>query len=281
MSAFVRLQPFRDLPPQLRQTLSFGSAQRLQPSTPEGIPQVPLEPLPWPGVLHELFAVAQRQVGLLDGLAARFGPDHPFPAAAVIGFAVRQLEQSKGRLTVWIGRRAWPYPLVLERAGVLGGSLFVDAKDNNQRLWAAELALRCAAVATVIADGSGFLMSATRRLQLISRESGALMLLVRPSCDERQLSAAGARWRVAPAAAEAEEESPQWSIELLRCKGVRPASVSRHGQSHSCWKLGWDAERACTRSPATGSTEVPGGISVDVAGGPAAASHRAPIRRVG
>ncbi len=273
------------VPAELRATFSMGGWEGGLANTAESQAEV----MPWPGILHEIFAAAPA-----GEEGRRFASHHPFPAAAVIGFALRQLAQSKGRLTVWIGRRIWPYPLVLDRAGLLGGSLFVDATDTNQRLWAAELALRCSAVASVIADGSGFLMPATRRLQLASRESGALMLLARPSCDERQLSAAGARWRVAVVHAPGEEASPQWKIELLRCKGVRPASIASHGQSHPAWKLRWDAERASTRfidtevehdqradlHASAPAATILGGLPADLADRPAAAAPGA-SRRVG
>ena len=268
--------------PELRATLALpwenGEKEQKELSGPNA------EPLPWPGLVHEIFAAPP------DGQIGRFGTHHPIPAAVLIGWAARQLAQSKGRLTVWVGRRAWPYPRVLERAGLLGGSLFVDAADNNQRLWAAELALRSPAVATVIADGSGFGMSATRRLQLIARESETLMLLPRPSRDERQLSASGVRWRVGvvPAAGDA----PQWKIQLLRCKGVRPTSLGSHGPSHPAWTLCWDAESASTRVTdrdvdherdlpgAAPAAAIPGGVSANLARRPSAAPPP-PIRRTG
>lgn len=275
-----------EFPASLGATLVFGSDSA--PFLASSLPRfVAPEPMPWPGVLHEIFAAPT------GGEIGRFSTHHPFPAGALIGWAARQLRQSKGRLTVWIGRRVWPYPLVLRRAGLLGGSLFVDATDNNQRLWAAELALRCCAVASVIADGSGFSMSATRRLQLISRGSDVLMLLARPSLDERQLSAAGARWRISAVPARVDSTSPQWMIELLRCKGVRPASLGCHGQSHPAWRLRWDAESAssrlidteveherelCDTSASATAAPVSGGLPADLAGRPAHAPPAAPRR---
>lgn len=283
----IQADTLHDLRAELRGTLTLHLTRLQLSDAPADLRQPLAEPMPWPGVLHEIFAAPTGEVG-------RFSTHHPFPAGAIIGWAARQLRQSKGRLTVWIGRRVWPYPLVLERAGLLGGSLFVDATDNNGRLWAAELALRCCAVASVIADGSGFSMSATRRLQLISRDSEVLMLLARPSLDERQLSAAGARWRVGAVPARGDSTSPQWMIELLRCKGVRPASLGCHGQSHPAWRLRWDAESASTsfidtdvehERELTGDAAdwapapaVSGGLPADLADRPAQAPPAAPRR---
>lgn len=251
------------------------------------------EPSPWPGAVHEVFAAPA------GGESGRFATNHPVPAGMLIGWALRK----RGRLAVWVGRRVWPYPPVLERAGLLCGSLFVDAADNDQRLWAAELSLRSSAVSSVIVDGSGLGMSATRRLQLASRASEALLLVARPSQDERRLSASGVRWRVG--AVPARGECPQWKVELLRCKGVRPASLGFHGHSHPAWRFRWDAESASTRFVGTdvdhderdehparpgsavcaprpkGVAALSGGLPADLAGRPDPEAPVAPARRTG
>ena len=284
---------FASATPELRAVLASG----ILDVPPLGGAAGLVEPVPWPGVMHEVFAAPA------GGQVARFGTHHPPPAGLLITWASHQVATGRGRLTVWVGRRVWPYPLVLERAGLLGGSLFVDAKDNNQRLWAAELALRSPAVACVVADGSGLGMPATRRLQLIARQSEALILLARPSHDERQLSAAGARWRVGVVSSPG--DSPQWKVELLRCKGVRPVSLGTNGHSHPAWTLRWEAESASMRvfdtdvehdqrDPAGGglaasprpalpprAATVPGGLPADLADGPDHAARPAPIRRTG
>lgn len=278
--------------PELRAVLVAGIADGHPPGGAASL----AGPAPWAGVMHEVFAAPA------GGQIARFGTHHPPPAGLLIAWASHQLAAGRGRLAVWVGRRVWPYPLVLERAGLLGGSLFVDAQDNNQRLWAAELALRSPAVACVVADGSGLGMPATRRLQLIARQSQALMLLARPSHDERQLSAAGARWRVGVVSS---PDSPQWKVELLRCKGVRPVSLGTNGHSHPAWTLRWEAESASMRvidtdvehdqrDPAPGgapapprpafpprAATLPGGLPADLADGPDHAARPAPIRRTG
>src|SRR5581483_6766108 len=66
-------------------------------------------------------------------------------------------------------------------------------------LWAAEEALRCRALAAVVAELPGNVeveLTATRRLALAAREGAALALLLRHS-DSSEPSAAATRWRVA------------------------------------------------------------------------------------
>ncbi|CAN5861521.1 hypothetical protein BH11PLA1_BH11PLA1_18530 [soil metagenome] len=138
-------------------------------------------------------------------------------------------------LIVWIGAEVWPYaPTLADHAAgnLLTPSIFVQAVTTAERLWATDLALRAGATA-VVADAGGFDLSSTRRLQLAAESSGALCLLTRPPWEEKELSAATTRWRIAPhpraldhaadAHASANITSRRWTVELLRCKGLRPA----------------------------------------------------------
>jgi len=147
------------------------------------------------------------------------------PALSVLshigGRALRA--DSRGRCAVWIGRRVWPYGPALGAIGsLLDRSLFVAPNGLPQRVWAIDLALRCLGVGVVIADGSGLGMIETRRLQLAASSAGALCLLARPWPEHKHISAAWTRWRVAPAPSD--DIDPRWSVELLRCKGMRPTT---------------------------------------------------------
>lgn len=168
----------------------------------------------------------------------------------------------------WIGRRCWPNPRALVSGSgggadhaLLARSLFVDPPDRASRLWAIDLALRSSAIAAVVADGSGFDMASTRRLQLAARDAagregagraggvgGGFCLLLRPAADRKALSAAQTRWLVRPALAEGVGgeggRSARWMIELLRRKG--PASAASSGSAQARQPLRfiveWDHE---------------------------------------
>lgn len=128
---------------------------------------------------------------------------------------------------VWIGRSIWPYAPALDQREahharrLLAASLFVQTETVRERVWAADLALRSGCIASVIVDGSGFDLSATRRLQLAAEAGGSLCLLARPPWEQSLLSAANTRWvvRCCPTFT----TSRRWTVELLRCKGVQPA----------------------------------------------------------
>jgi hypothetical protein len=132
---------------------------------------------------------------------------------------------------VWVGEAVWPYAGSVKNhaQGAGGGNapgvrlercLFVRAPRGADRLWATDLALRSRAAAVVIADGRGFDLAATRRLQLAAEAGGAVCLLARPPWERSVLTAAGTRWLVSWAPSPTMKR--RWTVELLRCKGMRP-----------------------------------------------------------
>lgn len=138
-----------------------------------------------------------------------------------LGPIIHLARQTSDAPIVWIGRRVWPYPRVCP--DLLDRSIFIDAKDLAERAWAMDVSLRCPALGAVIADGSGFTMSITRRLQLGAAETGGLGLILRPHDDLRTLSAAQTRWLVMPARSAA---APRWRLRLLRAKGVKLPDIT-------------------------------------------------------
>lgn len=146
------------------------------------------------------------------------------PAASLLSGVVQQSSLRGGR-SVWVGRTCWAQPGWSDPHT----SVFVDTGSSGDRVWAIDQALRCRGVACVIADGSGIDMAASRRLQLAAKAGGTLGLLVRPLEDLGELSAARTRWRVTPTPNRHARffPEPRWIVELLRCKGLRPATEMR------------------------------------------------------
>lgn len=180
-------------------------------------------PLPL-GVIHEWFAEGDPPLCLLAHFVRR-----------------ARAQTRAGVLAVWIGRSCWPFPVHLG-ASLRAASFFVDAERPNERLWALDLCLRSPAVAAVVADGRGFDMAATRRLQLAAKRSRTLAMLARPERELNELSAAALRWRVRPVPSP--HDHPRWSVELLRCKGLRPAP------GPLTWVLEWNDEAGVVVVPA-------------------------------
>ncbi len=170
------------------------------------------------------------------------------PVGVLIHLAWRVLDtDAEGRWAVWIGRRCFPYPAVALRRGggdrrLLERSLFVSPRTPAERLWAIDLALRSPAVGVVIADGSELDLPATRRVQLVAKNHGVPVFLVRPPWERAEPSAAHTRWlvrRSGAGGAATGPANPTWVIELLRCKGVHLRMAT------DAWRLEWD-RAACT-----------------------------------
>ncbi|HVH75306.1 MAG TPA: damage-inducible protein [Stellaceae bacterium] len=131
--------------------------------------------------------------------------------------------------------------------------VLVRAPRDELLLMAIEEGLRPSGVAAVAGEIGRLDMTASRRLQLAAEHSGVTLLLLRrwrsgeEAARERERpSAAATRWRVAAlpsrsAAGEPGVGSPRWRVELLRCRGGRPAQ--------------WDVEVA----------DAPGALSVAAA----------------
>jgi len=141
------------------------------------------------------------------------------PVCLLTHLAGRALAEDGGYV-VWVGRRCWPYGRLLARGGdrrLLERSVFVDAPNDAAKLWAVDVALRCEAVSAVVADGAGFDMAATRRLQLAAKAGRAVGLLARPPDERGERSAAATRWSVKPVV-NRDGTRPRWRVTPLRCK---------------------------------------------------------------
>lgn len=167
------------------------------------------------GAVHEWFG--RESAGLLAGLLT-----------GVPGRLARGGEEIAGSVVVWVGRACWAYAGWPGMAGLLGRSVFVDPACDADRLWAIDQALRCRG-ACVIADARRLDMPNSRRLQLAAESAGTLGLLMRPPDELGELSAARTRWRVTPTPNPDARfyPAPRWTVELLRCKGLRPETDAR------------------------------------------------------
>lgn len=185
-------------------------------------------PTDWPEIDSALGIGGLSRSGVHEwfGLGDAKPSDRWTPALAILVHLVRQsvthLKSADTLHVCWIGKRIWPSARTLSRAllpngNVLARSLFVDVPDTPARLWAVDTAARsCSAV--VVADGSGFDMAATRRLQLACEACSHPVLLARPVRELPELSAAITRFHVERVVTCGEE--PSFRVSILRSKGV-------------------------------------------------------------
>ncbi len=141
------------------------------------------------------------------------------PVGLLLHLTRQALAAVQPSLVVWIGQRCWPN--VPDQEPLSGRFILLDVSDPTQRVWAAELALRCSSVTCCVLDGQALTMPMTRRLQIAASAGHTLALVARPGRETGELSAAGTRWQVTPEPG----PIPRWTVELLRCKGMRPSST--------------------------------------------------------
>lgn len=152
-------------------------------------------------------------------------------------------EPSSKQLILWIGRRCWPTPYLLEHLFTDSNfawrerSLFIDPRNDTHRLLATQTALASPGVLAVIVDGTRLSLTATRRLQLAAKQGNSLGCLIRPERELSLVSCAQTKWRISPFASPSAPQAyqeVQWKLELLRARGIAtPLS----------WFLTWDYEQ--------------------------------------
>lgn len=172
--------------------------------------------------------------------------------AAVFGFACALLRR--------IGLSSGPGEILwcARSANVLGGApsargltalgldparvIFVDAREEADRLWAVEEGLSVSGLAAVVGEFDPARRSdatASRRLQLAAEKSGVTGLILRPrlatqrGAGDRVPMAVETRWRVtaAPSPYGPHDTRPVWDVSLERARRGRPGR----------WRLAWEA----------------------------------------
>ncbi len=159
---------------------------------------------------------------------------------AALGFALVLLGRLAGLRAgplLWATRRADLYAPALADYGVAAERLLLARSGGDtQTLWALEEGLRCPELAAVVGEVGELDPTAGRRLQLAAETGGRPCLLLQ----RRRLAAAAGpaltRWQVAARPSGAERGgptgggapgnlvgNPAWRVELLRCRGGRPA----------------------------------------------------------
>lgn len=184
--------------------------------------------------------------GLAFGALHELAPAAPIHLAATSGFAVALAALANGARgqVLWIaadfaaGEGGGPYGPGLDRFGLASARLLVLRVPRAlDVLWAMEEALRCRALACVVAeltgDGAAADLTATRRLALAAREGAGFGLLIRHRATPSP-SAAATRWQIAAALSQPDAfgglGSPRFDLSLRK---------NRRGPCGR-WLITWD-----------------------------------------
>ncbi len=210
--------------------------------------------------------------GLCRGALHEIVPGRPGDAAAASGFAAALSARfvmtagSAGPI-VWIledgTRREWgaPYGPGLRLHGLDPARLvLVYARDARESLWSFEEAVRCRALAAVVAEiwtlEQAYDLTASRRLVLAAQKSGTPALLVASKLArgvDRLSSGAATRFEIfslgGPRLAPAGRDPPlpglaSWSVRIVKARaGPRGFGFDRDRPL----TVAWDHEEACFR----------------------------------
>lgn len=145
--------------------------------------------------------------------------------AATVGFmaALASPMLSRGGVMLWLGRMRSVFPPALMKFGVKPDQvIFVDIVKAGNVLWATEEALKCAAVAVVVAEVGGLDIASSRRLQLSAEKSQTTGFLIRNDLHPG-LTTSTSRWRITPMPGVRQAGLPgvgfpQWKVELLKLR---------------------------------------------------------------
>lgn len=139
---------------------------------------------------------------------------------------------------VWIASKHCIFAHALAKFGIDPAQIvFVEAKDDRQALAAMEDALRCEGLAAVIGEIPDADLTATRKLQLASKQTGATGLLLRHQSRYSGNSSYFSRWSVKPVQSYLPDQMPgvgfpRWDISLLKVRGNTPGNWQVEWQSN-------------------------------------------------
>lgn len=212
-------------------TLEGVGAEAVPGAVALGVPEMDAA-LPWGGLalgcLHEVTGATHTD-DIGDGAASAF-------SAMLLG----RLATEARRPALWIGHGDVPYAPGLAALGLSPERLvLVRPYRAAQSLWALEEALRCRALAGVLAEVWNVDLTAARRLQLAAKASGvpALLLNHGPTA-----GAAVTRWRIGTSRSRGDPTLGVghwcWKVELLRCRGRGADDQGRV----ATWEVEWNEQ---------------------------------------
>jgi len=186
------------------------------------------------------------------GALHEFVINDPESAAASGGFLSGLLAvlAEKTRSCVWISKARTLFPMAIARYGLDPDRIiFIDVQTDKQVLWVTEEALKCSALAAVVAEIRDLDLNQSRRLQLACEHSQVTGFLMRTDPQRMASSICAARWQITPLPSEQRRKKPgvgfpRWNVELLRV---------RNGLTGS-WRVEWQVERFAVIFPSKQDT---------------------------
>ena len=144
---------------------------------------------------------------------------------SIISQTILQQKNNEKNLIIWVGKKCWPSPYLLNTFLNTEGScswinscLFIDAQNRNQRLLATIQNLRAKSVLAVVTDGSGFNFLDSRKLQLAGQQGSSLGFILKPPWELEQPSTAHTKWLLQPIVTA--NKCFAWAVSLIKARGL-------------------------------------------------------------
>lgn len=153
-------------------------------------------------------------------------------ASATSGFIAGLLAPLMGStgMSLWISSSRTLFPPALKRFGMQPDRIiFIDLQKEKDVIWAIDEALKCGALAAVVAELHDISFTTSRRLQLAVEQSQVTGFILRRNSRSLNTTACVSRWKITPLPSESIDDLPgigfpQWRVELLRIRNGRPGS---------------------------------------------------------
>ena len=161
----------------------------------------------------------------------------PGDVAATIGFIsgiIASLMKNKSA-AIWISNNKIIFPPALKNFGITPDKIiFIYLKKEKEILWAMEEALKCEALAAVIADIPNLNFTASRRLQLAVEKSNVTGFILRQTKNIISPTACVSRWKITSLPTALSNNMPgvgfpRWNVELIKIRNGKPGK----------WQVEW------------------------------------------
>ncbi|MGV8094921.1 MAG: ImuA family protein [Mangrovibacterium sp.] len=158
-------------------------------------------------------------------------------AAAASGFisGLLSTQMKQGGTCLWVSKGRRLFPPALKFFGVEPDHvIFIDVKREKEVLWVMEQALKCNALAAVVAELRDISFAESRRLQLAAGESRVTGYLHRHFPRAENTLACVSRWKISPLPSQPADGLPgvgfpRWEVELMKIRNGRPGT----------WQIEW------------------------------------------
>lgn len=171
-------------------------------------------------------------------------PNGSFPLGAVHEFLTEQNEDESSTcgfiaallssimgntgVSLWISSSRTLFPPALKHYGINPDRIiFIDVKKEKDVLWAMDEALKCGALASVVAEMRDINFMESRRLQLAVEQSRVTGFILRNNLRNQNTTACVSRWKITSLPSNSVDALPgigfpKWRVELLRIRNGKP-----------------------------------------------------------